>query len=68
MTLNDNLDAFLRMTLDLERCSDKIDDIHQAVIILNSLPAQFNNFKDVIQYGHQDLTKKKLLEAILQKN
>ena len=39
VSLNDNLDRFLRMTQGLERCDDKIVDAHQAVILLNSLPS-----------------------------
>lgn len=56
------------MTHELERCNDKIADTHQAVILLNSLPSQFDNFKDVIQFGNEDLTKKKIIESLIQKN
>ena len=65
VSLNENLDRFLRMTQELERCKDTIDDIHQAVILLNALPSQFDNFKDVIQFGSEDLTKKKIIESIV---
>ena len=66
--LNDNLDRFLRMTLELERCNDKIKDDHQAVLLLSSLPSQFDTLKDVIQYGNDKLTKAKIMEAIIEKN
>ena len=56
-SLDDNLDRFLRMTQDLERCDDKINDTHQAVILLNALPNQFDTFKDVIQFSRDLLTK-----------
>lgn len=68
MTLNDNLDKFLRMTQELERCDDKIKETHQAVLLLNSLPAQFDILKDVIQFSNDNLTKTKIIEAIIQKN
>ena len=58
VSLDENLDSFLRMTQELERCNDKIDDTHQAVILLNVLPAQLDIFKDVIQFENETLTKK----------
>ena len=47
-SLKDNLDRFLRLTRELERSNEKIKD--QAIILLNSLPRQFDHFKDVIEY------------------
>ena len=64
VTLEDNLDKFLRLTQDLERCGDSIKDKHQATILLNALPAQFDTFKDVIQFSRDDLTKDKVTESI----
>ena len=61
LSLHANLDKFLKMTQDLERCGDKIVDSHQAVILLNSLPAEFDGFKDVIQYGRDELSKTKIV-------
>ena len=68
LPLHYNLDKFLRMTQELERCDDKVKDSHQAILLMNSLPSQFDNFKDVIQYSSDELTKDKILEAILEKN
>ena len=68
VSLAENLDRFCRMTHELERCDDKINDTHQAVILLNALSSQFDTFKDVIQFSNETLTKKRIVEAILQKN
>ncbi|CAM8907798.1 unnamed protein product [Rhodiola kirilowii] len=68
LSIAENLDIFLKMTLDLDRCKDKIADTHQAVILLNSLPSQFENLKDVIQYGRDELTLNKIIESVVQKN
>ena len=68
LSLNDNLDKFLRMTQDLERCKDKISDAHAAVLLLNSLPSQFDTLKDVIQFSTDTLTKEKIINAITEKN
>ncbi|CAM8931497.1 unnamed protein product [Rhodiola kirilowii] len=68
MTLQENLNIFLKMTQELKRCDDEIKQTHQAVILLNSLPPQFETLKDVIQYGWDDLTMGKIMSAIGQKN
>ena len=68
LTVNDNLDSFLRMTQDLERCKDKIKGEHQAVLLLNALPFQFDTLRDFIQYGRDELTTSKVIESIIQKN
>ncbi|CAM8956457.1 unnamed protein product [Rhodiola kirilowii] len=68
MTIQENLDIFLRSTQDLDRCKDTIKEEHLAVIILNSLPHQFDIVKDVIQYGRDELTLTKITEMVIQKN
>ena len=68
MSLQDNLDIFLKLTQDLERCNDKISDDHAAILLLNSLPNQFDNFKDVIQYSQDEISKeKKFLNSLYRK-
>ncbi|CAM8947710.1 unnamed protein product [Rhodiola kirilowii] len=68
LTIPENLDIFLRITQDLDRCKDTIKEEHLAVIILHSLPNQFDIVKDVIQYGRDELTLTKITVMILQKN
>ncbi|CAM8956547.1 unnamed protein product [Rhodiola kirilowii] len=68
ITLQENLDLFLKVTQELKRCDDEIKPTHQAVILLNSLPPQFENLKDVIQHARDDMTMTKIMSALVQKN
>ncbi|KAL9688590.1 hypothetical protein QQ045_033013 [Rhodiola kirilowii] len=68
LSIQENLDIFLRMTHDLERCAEAIKEKHQAMILLNFLPHQFDTLIDVIQFGRVDLTPSKITEIITQKN
>jgi len=68
LPVTENLDKFLKLTQELEKCDDKIKEEHQAVLLLNSLPAQFDTFKDVIQYSTEEVTVKRITEAVTQKN
>ncbi|CAM8944985.1 unnamed protein product [Rhodiola kirilowii] len=68
LSIQENLDTFLKMTHDLSSCKDKIEETHKAVILLNSLPPQFDIVKDVIQYGRDEITLAKITEVIVQKN
>ncbi|CAM8954966.1 unnamed protein product [Rhodiola kirilowii] len=68
LSIQENLDTFLKMTQDLSRCKDKIEETHKAVILLNSLPPQFDIVKDVIQYGRDEITLTNITEVIVQKN
>ncbi|CAM8959955.1 unnamed protein product [Rhodiola kirilowii] len=68
LSIQENLDSFLRMTQDLNRCEDAIKEEHQAVILLSSLPHLFDTLIDVIQFGREDHTLAKIPEIITQKN
>ncbi|CAM8878013.1 unnamed protein product [Rhodiola kirilowii] len=67
-SIQEILDVFLKLTQDLARYEETIKETFQAVIILNAMPPQFENLKDVIQYGRDEITLSKILEAITQKN
>lgn len=54
-----NLNTFLKFTQELTRCDETINETHQAVIVLNSLPKEFNNVKDVIACARDDVTYKR---------
>ncbi|CAM8943799.1 unnamed protein product [Rhodiola kirilowii] len=68
LSIQENLDIFLRINQDLERCEDAIKEEHQAVILLSSLPHQFDGLIDVIQFGREDLTLAKITGFITLKN
>ncbi|CAM8894353.1 unnamed protein product [Rhodiola kirilowii] len=68
LSIQENLDSFLKITQELDRCEDTIKEEHQAVILLSALPHQFDNLIDVIQFGREGLTLTKITEVITQKN
>ncbi|CAM8994232.1 unnamed protein product [Rhodiola kirilowii] len=68
MSLQENLDIFLKLTQDLKRCKDEINPEHLCVVLLSSLPLQFDTLKDVIQFGRDELTVPKIIEVDTQKN
>lgn len=45
MPIEERLDEFNKLVLDLENLDVKIDDEDKVVILLNSLPKSFMNFK-----------------------
>ena len=67
-SLPENLDRFLKLTQDISRCGEDVSDLNKSVLLLNSLPNQFDTFKDVIMYGNETLTTKKIIESVTQKN
>ncbi|CAM8976019.1 unnamed protein product [Rhodiola kirilowii] len=68
MSLQENLDIILKLTQDLKKCKDEIKDEHLCVILLNTFPSQFDTLRDVIQYGSEEVTVSKILEAVTSKN
>ncbi|CAM8925998.1 unnamed protein product [Rhodiola kirilowii] len=68
MSLQENLDIFLKLTQDLKKCKDEIKEEHLYVILLNSIPSQFDTLRDVIQYGSEEVTVSKIIQAITSKN
>ncbi|CAM8903535.1 unnamed protein product [Rhodiola kirilowii] len=68
MSLQENLDIFLKLTQDLKKCEDEIKEEHLCVILLNSIPSQFDTLRDVIMYGNEEVTVSKIIGAITSKN
>ncbi|CAM8965734.1 unnamed protein product [Rhodiola kirilowii] len=64
MSLQENLDIFLKLTQALKKCKDE----HLCVILLKSLPSQFDILKDVIQFASDELTVSKIIEDVTQQN
>lgn len=67
-TLQENLNTFLKLTQKLVRCNEHIKGTHQVVIILNSLPKEFNNIIDFIAYTRDDITFERIIELVKQKS
>lgn len=50
-SLDENLDEFNKICLELENTGEKMSDESQAVILLNSLPESYKEIKSAIKYG-----------------
>ena len=66
-SLEENLDEFNKVVIDLENIGEKIDDENQAVILLNSLPPAYNQLRDTIRYSRDSLSIEELESAIRSK-
>ncbi|KAL9689897.1 hypothetical protein QQ045_010288 [Rhodiola kirilowii] len=68
ISLQIKLFTFKMDVTDLKKCKDEIKDEHLCVILLNSLPSQFDTLRDIIQYGSEEVAVSKILEAVTSKN
>ena len=49
--IDENIDEFTKLVLDLESLGVKIEDEDQAMIFLNSLPKVFGQLRDILKYN-----------------
>lgn len=54
--LDENLDDFNKLALDLANCNEKITNEHHAVILIKNLFDPYKEIKNVIKYGRETLT------------
>ncbi|KAL5564372.1 hypothetical protein UlMin_027536 [Ulmus minor] len=66
-TIDQNLDNFNKLILDLGNFGKKFKDEDVSVILLNSLPESFNEVRSVIKYGRDSLTTSIVINAIKSK-
>lgn len=55
-SLDENLDEFNKICLELAGTGEKMSDENQAIILLNSLPDSYKEIKAAIKYGRDSLT------------
>ncbi|PON87218.1 hypothetical protein TorRG33x02_169950, partial [Trema orientale] len=69
-SLEQNLDEFLRMTIELANSGENeaLSNENQAIIILNSLPDSFKEVKSAIKYGRTSITLEEVLSALRSKD
>ena len=63
-SIDEQLDVFNKLILDLENIDVTIDDEDQALLLLSSLPKSYNNFKDTFLYGRESLTLDEVQAAL----
>ncbi|KAA0060177.1 Retrovirus-related Pol polyprotein from transposon TNT 1-94 [Cucumis melo var. makuwa] len=66
--LEENLDKFQKIIVDLNNISEKMSDENQVVILLNSLPETYREVKATIKYGRDSLTMSIVLDALKTRN
>lgn len=63
-TLEENLDEFKVITIELANADEKISDENQAIILLYSLPEACKDLKTAIKYDRSSLTLEDVLSAL----
>ncbi|CAM8971845.1 unnamed protein product [Rhodiola kirilowii] len=65
--LDECLDEFSKIILDLEDMEIKIDDEDQAIMILNALPPSYHSFVETMKYARESLTFEEVISALKSK-
>ena len=61
--LDENLDVFNKLVLDLANSNEKFTDEHHAVILLNSMPDQYKDIKTALKYGRDTITSDEIVSS-----
>ena len=67
-SIDEQLDLFNKLILDLENIDVTIEDEDQALLLLSSLPKSYTNFKDTLLYGRESLTLDEVQAALNSKD
>ncbi|KAA0037675.1 Retrovirus-related Pol polyprotein from transposon TNT 1-94 [Cucumis melo var. makuwa] len=67
-SLEENLNEFQKIVVNLNNISEKMSDENQAIILLNSLPETYREVKAAIKYGRDSLTMSIVLDALKTRN
>jgi len=66
-SLKDHLDDFNKIILDLENIESTLEDEDQALLLLRSLPNEFDNLSDTHIYGRDTLSLEEVHAALFTK-
>lgn len=66
-SIEDHMDEFNRLILDLENIEVKIDDDDQALLLIRSLPSSYEHLADTLVYGRETLTLEEVQAALISK-
>ena len=58
------LDGLDKIVLEMSNIGMKVDDEDKAVLVLNSLPSSYSNFKKTMKYGRKTLTLEEVQFAL----
>ncbi|GJW16056.1 zinc finger, CCHC-type containing protein [Tanacetum coccineum] len=62
--LDDHIDEFNKLILDLTNIDIEIEDEDQALMLLTSLPSSYENFVETLLYGRESLTMEDVLATL----
>ena len=62
--LQDHIDSFNKLCLDLENIDIKYDDENKALVLLHSLPKSYETFVDILKHGRDKLSLDDVVGAL----
>ncbi|GJS83061.1 retrovirus-related pol polyprotein from transposon TNT 1-94 [Tanacetum coccineum] len=65
MKLDDHIDEFNKLILDLANIDIEIKDEDQALMLLTSLPSSYENFMETLLYGKESLIMEDVLATLI---
>lgn len=68
MTMEENVNDFFKLISDLENVKVTVPDEDQAIVLLMSLPKQFDQLKETLKYGKTTLALYEITGAIRSKS
>ncbi|KAK9054827.1 hypothetical protein SSX86_025906 [Deinandra increscens subsp. villosa] len=63
-SMEDHIDEFNKIVLDLDNIEVEIDDEDKAILFLSSLPQSYEHFVETLMYGRDSLSMEEVLSAI----
>ena len=64
ISIESNIDEFLRIITDLGNVMVEVSDEDQAILLLMSLPKQFDQLRDTLRYGKETVTMDEVMNSI----
>ncbi|KAK0599638.1 hypothetical protein LWI29_007194 [Acer saccharum] len=66
--LQDHIDEFNKLCLDLENIQIEYEDEDKALVLLHSLPKSYENFVDILKHGRETLSLEDVISALNSKD
>ncbi|PON55302.1 hypothetical protein TorRG33x02_299600 [Trema orientale] len=63
-TIEDHLDEFNKIILDLENIDVKVEEEDEAILLLNSLDKSYSNFVDTMMYSHETMSMEEVQSVL----